>query len=62
LRRNPSLAGVLLTGIPGVAVPMGGPASLASGDVTASLPVELRADTVVLLCGAADKLAVVMEV
>jgi hypothetical protein len=25
LRRNPSLAGALLTGIPGVAVPEGGP-------------------------------------
>jgi hypothetical protein len=62
LRRNPSLAGALLTGIPGVAVPEGGLASLAPGEVTASLPVELRADAVVLLRAAADKLAVVAEV
>jgi hypothetical protein len=62
LRRNPSLAGMLLTGIPGVTVPTGGPASLAPGEVTASMPVELRADAVVLLRGAADKLAVVTEV
>jgi hypothetical protein len=59
LRRNPSLASALLTGIPGVAVPGGGPASLAPGEVTASLPVELRADAVVLLHGDAEKLAVV---
>jgi hypothetical protein len=62
LRRNPSLAGALLTGIPGVFVPEGGLASLAPGEVTASLPVELRADAVVLLRAAADKLAVVAEV
>jgi hypothetical protein len=62
LRRNPSLAGALLTGIPGVAVPEGGPASLAPGEVTASLPVELRADAVVLLHGGAEKLVVVAEV
>ena len=62
LRRNPRLAGALLTGVPGVAVPLGGPALLAPGEVTASLPVELRADAVVLLGGPADKLAVVTEV
>jgi hypothetical protein len=62
LRRNPSLAGALLTGIPGLAIPLGGPASLAPGEVTASLPVELRADAVVLLGDSADKLAVVTEV
>ncbi|HTZ25740.1 MAG TPA: hypothetical protein VMC83_17235 [Streptosporangiaceae bacterium] len=54
LRRNPGLAAAMLTGIPGVAVPEGGPASLAPGEVTASLPVELRADAVVLLAGSAD--------
>jgi hypothetical protein len=52
----------MLAGIPGVAVPAGGLASLAPGEVTASLPVELRADAVVLLRAAADKLAVVTEV
>ncbi|HTZ25743.1 MAG TPA: hypothetical protein VMC83_17250 [Streptosporangiaceae bacterium] len=62
LRRNPGLAAAMLTGIPGVAVPEGGPASLAPGEVTASLPVELRADAVVLLAGTAGKLAVVTEV
>jgi hypothetical protein len=62
LRRNPRLAGMLLTGIPGVTVPTGGPASLAPGEVTASMPVELRADAVVLLRSATDKLAVVTEV
>lgn len=62
LRRNPTLAGALLSGIPGVAVPEGGPATLAPGEVTASLPVELRADAVVLLHGAGDKLAAIVEV
>jgi hypothetical protein len=62
LRRNPRLAGALLSGVPGVAVPEGGTAALAPGEVTASLPVELRADAVVLLRGMADKLAVVVEV
>lgn len=51
-----------MTGISGVAIPEGGLASLAPGEVTASLPVELRADAVVLLHGATGKLAVVAEV
>jgi hypothetical protein len=62
LRHNPGLAAALLSGIPGVAVPLDGSAALAPGEVTASLPVELRADAVVLLRGADDKLAVVTEV
>jgi hypothetical protein len=62
LRCNPRLAAALLSGIPGVAVPAGGSAALAPGEVTASLPVELRADAVVLLRGADSKLAVVAEV
>jgi hypothetical protein len=62
LRHNPRLAGALLSGIPGIAVPEGGTATAAPGEVTASLPVELRTDAVVLLQGADGKLAVVIEV
>jgi len=61
LRRAPRLAAALLSGIPGVAIPEGGSAVLAPGEVTACLPVELRADAVVLLHGAAGQLAVVAE-
>jgi hypothetical protein len=62
LRHNPRLAAALLSGIPGVAVPAGASAALAPGEVTASLPVELRADAVVLLGDADGRLAVVTEV
>jgi hypothetical protein len=61
LRRNPGLVTALLTGTPAVAVPQGGSAALAPGEVTACLPVELRADAVVLLRNAGDHLAVVAE-
>jgi hypothetical protein len=61
LRRNPRLASALLSGVAGVAVPEGGAAALAPGEVTASLPVELRADAVVVRYGADDRLAVVVE-
>jgi hypothetical protein len=44
LRQNPELAAALLAGTPGVAVPQGGTATLVPGEVSASQPVELRAD------------------
>jgi hypothetical protein len=61
LRQNPRLAAALLAGTPGVAIPRGLTATLAPGDVTAGLPLELRADAVVLLRGRPGPLAVVAE-
>jgi hypothetical protein len=61
LRQNPRLAEVLLAGTPGVVIPKDGTATMAPGDVTASLPVELRADAVVLLRGKPSALAIVAE-
>jgi hypothetical protein len=58
LRHNPLLAAALLHGS-GVAIPVGGSAVMAAGDLTSALPAELRADAVVVLGG---KLAVVVEV
>jgi hypothetical protein len=69
LRGDPRLAVVLLRGL-GVPIPPGITATLASGDLSTSLPAELRADAVVLLQSANDagqegekaKLVVVTEV
>jgi hypothetical protein len=61
LRQNPELAAALLVGTPGVSVPEGGTATLAPGEVSASQPVELRADSVVLLRNRSRSLAVVAE-
>ena len=61
LRRNPKLAVALLAGTPGLDIPKDGTAAMAPGDVTAGLPVELRADAVVLVRGKTGKLAVVAE-
>jgi hypothetical protein len=62
LRGNPQLAAVLLRSL-GVAVPTQATAAMASSDLTASLPAELRADAVVMLSGTpGGRLAVVVEV
>ena len=61
LRQNPRLAAALLAGTPGLAIPGGPTATLAPGDVTAGLPLELRADAVILLRGKPGRLAVVAE-
>jgi hypothetical protein len=50
LRRNPQLADVLLRGL-GVAVPAAATAQMASTDLGASVPTELRADAVIVLSG-----------
>jgi hypothetical protein len=52
LRHNPLLAAALLSGT-GVTVPADGPAVMAAGDLSSTLPAELRADAVVVL-GAPD--------
>jgi hypothetical protein len=62
LRGDPRLAAVLLRGL-GVPTPGGAKASMASSDLTASVPAELRADAVVMLSGAdGTRLAVVVEI
>jgi hypothetical protein len=62
LRQNPRLAAVLLGSL-GVAVPAKATAKMASSDLSTSVPIELRADAVVLLSGAdGTRLAVVVEV
>lgn len=61
LRRNPRLAVALLAGTPGLPIAKGGTAAMAPGDVTAGLPVELRADAVVLMGGKPGRLAVIAE-
>ena len=62
LRGDPRLAAVLLRGLD-VAVPGSTRAAMASSDLTASVPTELRADAVVMLSGAdGARLAVVVEI
>jgi hypothetical protein len=63
LRRNPALAAVLLRAL-GVALPAEVTAAMAPSDLSASVPVERRADSVVLLSapGAGQQWAVIVEV
>jgi hypothetical protein len=62
LRRDPLLAAVLLRGL-GVAIPADATAAMASADLSASVPAELRADAVVVLSGTGGaRLAVIVEV
>jgi hypothetical protein len=62
LRHNPRLAAVLLGSL-GVAIPDKATARMAPSDLSTSVPIELRADAVVLLAGAdGARLAVVVEV
>jgi hypothetical protein len=62
LRHNPRLAAVLL-GTLGVAVPAKATARMAPSDLSTGVPIELRADAVVLLSGAdGARLAIVVEV
>jgi hypothetical protein len=62
LRRSPQLAAVLLRDL-GITVPPHANAAMASSDLTAILPAELRADAVIIFSAASrPKLAVVIEV
>ena len=62
LRGDPRLAAVLVRGL-GVAIPARAAATMASSDLTASVPTELRADAVVMLSSDdGARLAVVVEV
>ena len=62
-RREPGLVAQVLSGLFGLAVPAFQQAQLSSGELTEVVPAEYRADAVVVLtAGAANALAVVVEV